>query len=63
MDRAHKIAKRLRDKWGGAIEGEYDFPPKPPRMRWTTYNRLEAEYDHLQNRWAIDTMRRFARFR
>ena len=33
-DRARKIAKRLHDKWGGATEDEYDFPPKPPRMRW-----------------------------
>ena len=63
MDQANKIAKRLHDKWSGATEGEYDFPPKPPRMRWATYNRLEAQYDDLQNRWAIGTMRRFARFR
>jgi hypothetical protein len=32
-DRARKIAKRLHDKWGGATEEEYDFPPKPPRER------------------------------
>ena len=62
MDKANKIAKRLHDKWSGATEDEYDFPPKPPRMRWATYNRLEARYDDLQNRWAICTMRRFARF-
>jgi len=47
----------------GATEDEYDFPPKPPRMRWATYNRLEAQYDDLQNRWAIGIMARFARFR
>ena len=35
-DRVRKIAKRLHDKWGGATEDEYDFPPKPPRMRWAT---------------------------
>ena len=33
-DRARKIAKRLHDKWGNTTEDEYDFPPKPPRMRW-----------------------------
>jgi hypothetical protein len=63
MDQANKIAKRLHDKWSGATEDEYDFPPKPPRMRWATYNRLEAQYDDLQNRWAIGIMARFARFR
>jgi len=57
-DRARKLAKRLHDKWGGATEDEYDFPPKPPRMRWATYNRLEAQYDDLENRWAVGTMAR-----
>jgi hypothetical protein len=58
-DRARKLAKRLHDKWGGATEDEYDFPPKPPRMRWATYNRLEAQYDDLENRWASGIMARF----
>jgi hypothetical protein len=57
-DRARKLAKRLHDKWGGATEEEYDFPPKPPRMRWATYNRLEAQYDDLENRWAVGIMAR-----
>ena len=61
-DRARKLAKRLHDKWGGATEDEYDFPPKPPRMRWATYNRLEAQYDDLENRWALGIMARFARY-
>ena len=61
-DRARKIAKRLHDKWDGATEDEYDFPPKPPRMRWATYNRLEAQYDDLENRWALGIMARFARY-
>ena len=39
-----------------------DFPPKPPRMRWATYNRLEAQYDDLENRWALGIMARFARY-
>jgi hypothetical protein len=29
------------------------LPPKPLRMRWATYNRLEAQYDDLENRWAF----------
>jgi hypothetical protein len=48
-DRARKIAKRPHDKWGGATEDEYEFPPKPLRMRWATYRRLEAQYDDLEN--------------
>ena len=61
-----QIAKRLHDRWGGATEGEYDFPPKPPRMRWATYNRLLEQYDELENaadaRWAVRIMARFARY-
>jgi hypothetical protein len=69
LGRARKIAKRLHDRWGGATEDgdfppedEYDFPPKPPRMRWATYNRLEEQYYALENRWAVHTMARFARY-
>ena len=36
MNRADKIAKRLHDKWGGVTEDDYDFPPRPPRMRRAT---------------------------
>ena len=66
LDRARKIAKRLHDRWGGATEEEYEFPPKPPRMRWATYNRLLEQYDELENaadaRWAVRIMSRFARY-
>jgi len=66
LDRARKIAKRLHDRWGGTTEEEYDFPPKPPRMRWATYNRLLEQYDELENaadaRWAVRIMTRFARY-
>ena len=48
MDRARKIAKRLHDRWGGTTEEECEFPPKPPRMRWATYNRLEEQYDEME---------------
>ena len=56
MSRADKIAKRLHNKWGGVTEDDYEFPPKPPRMRWATHNRLEEQFDHLQNRWAVGVM-------
>ena len=58
-DRARKIAKRLHDMWGGTTEDEYDFPPKPPRMRWATYDRIEEQYYDLENRWAVGAMARF----
>jgi hypothetical protein len=58
-DRARKIAKRLHDRWDGATEDDYDFPPKPPRMRWSTYNRLLEQYDTLENLWGVGLMRRF----
>ena len=56
IDRANKIAKRLLDEWGGATEDDYEFPPKPPRMRWATYNRLEEQYDEFETRWAVGAM-------
>jgi hypothetical protein len=51
--RAINWADRLRKRVGGgrgAFDGE-SFPPKPPRMRWRTYRRLERQYEELQGRW------------
>src|SRR5262249_21797030 len=62
MRRADKVAKRLHDMWGGMTVEEYEFPPKPPRMRWATYQRLEEQYDRLQDRWGVAIMARFGRF-
>lgn len=31
-------------------------------MRSATYNRLEAQYDDLENQWALGIMTRFARY-
>lgn len=30
------------------------FPPKPPRMHWSTYRKLEALDDQLAARWRLD---------
>jgi hypothetical protein len=56
MQRADRIANRLQDMWKGTTKAEWDFPPKPPRMRWATYQRLLDQYDELQNRWAVGMM-------
>jgi hypothetical protein len=58
LDRADRIRKRLGDTSGSAFDGD-DFPPKPKRMRWKTYRRLEEEYEHLRNRWTAGAMARF----
>jgi hypothetical protein len=47
LDQADKIAKRLGDPFGCAFDGS-GLPPKPPRMRWATYRRLEERYEELQ---------------
>jgi hypothetical protein len=55
MDRADKLKKRIGGETGG-FDGD-EFPPKPSRMHWTTYRRLEERYDELQNTWAVGVMR------
>jgi hypothetical protein len=49
IDRTDRLRKRVGGG-RGAFDGE-DFPPKPPRMRWRTYRRLERHYEQLQGRW------------
>jgi hypothetical protein len=29
---------------------DWDFPPKPPWMRWATYNRLRERWDDLETK-------------
>ena len=49
IDRAERLRKRAGGK-RGAFDNE-PFPPKPKRMRWRTYRRLEEQYEELQWRW------------
>jgi hypothetical protein len=56
MQRTERIANRLHDMWKGTTKAEWDFPSKPKRMRWATYQRLLDQYDELQNRWDIAMM-------
>jgi hypothetical protein len=52
IDRAHhgkaKIKSRLCSM-GGIDPDEWDFPPKPKWMRWSTYNRAEEKFDHYES--------------
>ena len=60
-ERAVNEADKLRARVGGS-RGAFDedpFPPKPKRMRWATYNRLQARYDRLVGWYESEFMRRF----
>ena len=46
---------------GDALDGP--FPPKPPKMRWTTYKRLKAVDAALQEQWLLGTAGEIGRFR
>jgi len=49
-DRAHwgqaKIRSRLREL--GSDSDNWEFPPKPKGMRWSTYNRLVEKFDQYE---------------
>jgi hypothetical protein len=45
-DRVHHMRRKLCDRIGGpGSHEEWDVPPKPKWMRWTTYARLESRID------------------
>jgi hypothetical protein len=56
MDQAAKIAKRL-DPVEGHLLAIEEFPLKPPRMRWSTYWRLEERHGKQRDRWTIEFMK------
>jgi hypothetical protein len=52
--RAQRKAVNIRHRLGAsgdALDGP--FPPKPPKMRWTTYERLRAVDAALQEQWLL----------
>lgn len=49
--RADALRERIGARLGQPFEDGDDFPPRPPRMRWKTYRRLEAKYDEAQAGW------------
>jgi hypothetical protein len=63
LDQADKIAKRLDQQWskfGCAFDGS-GLPPKPKRMRWRTYERLEERYKALQRQGMAGAYAKFLR--
>jgi hypothetical protein len=60
LDQADKIAKRLGSTWGCAFDGS-ELPPKPPRMRWRTYRRIEERYEQLQRQGMAGAYAKFLR--
>jgi hypothetical protein len=60
LDQADRIAKRLGSTWGCAFDGS-GVPPKPKRMRWDTYRRLEERYESLQNQGIAGAYAKFVR--
>jgi hypothetical protein len=64
QEQARRIAKRvLRDgppEWRREYV-DWEFPPKPPHMRWKTYNRLDELAQQYEDASAGDWMGRVAR--
>ena len=49
IGRAHRTQAKVKARvLGDADPREWDLPPKPKRMRWATYNRLEVKYDEAE---------------
>jgi hypothetical protein len=53
--RRWRIRERLQERGSGPWPYGLDdgFPPKPPRMHWRTYRRLEALDDQLSLDWTM----------
>jgi hypothetical protein len=49
---------RLGDRKFNAFDAD-ELSPKPKRMRWRPYRKLEARFAGLQRRWKAGTFARF----
>jgi len=49
IDRAHRGQARIKARLIGDCDpDDWDLPPKPKWMRWSTYNRYEDKFDHYE---------------
>jgi hypothetical protein len=55
-----KINRRLCEA-GGFDPDDWDFPPKPRRMRWRTYERFEKRFDKEDEKLDLEINRALAR--
>lgn len=51
--RADRKADAIRRRLGATDRTRDEFPPKPPKMRWATYERLLTQHAVLIERWAL----------
>lgn len=51
--RAQRKALNIRRRLGASGNTLNAFPPKPPKMRWATYNRLRAVDAALEEQWLL----------
>ena len=58
LAQANRIGTRIGDKTFNAFDAN-ELPPKPPRMRWKTYHKLQIRYAALQRRWKAGATARF----
>ena len=49
-NRAHGAQAKIKSRLIADLDpDEWDFPPKPKWMRWSTYNRYSERYDHYED--------------
>ena len=62
--RAQRKALSIRRRAGASSDAlDGPFPPKPPKMRWATYERLRTVDAALQEQWLLGTAGELGRLR
>lgn len=57
-DRALTRAQNLHTRLGGTGSMMEEFPPKPKRMHWRTYERLQEQFQYYQHKSLLGAARR-----